>query len=121
MHEDWISLRRVEGDILRDSLWAEAISTLPNLKEIRLESDEIRNSNIINFCNLCKDKPICETLKVWYFSADDLGMCTDGYEHHRKKITDGGLYALLDTFLNMSAITFHNTKITLTKTNIVQN
>jgi hypothetical protein len=113
--QDWTNLRQVEGDFLRNPLWAEAISMLPNLKEILLKSNVISNENIIDFCNLCKDKPMCETLEVFDTSATDYSIT-----QRDKRMSDDGLYSVLNTFLNLTTIKFQNSNITLTRTDIMQ-
>lgn len=65
--QDWTNLRYIEGNLLSNSLWASAISGLLNLIEIKCEPDSILDDghqNVIEFCSLCKDKPICNTLEV---------------------------------------------------------
>jgi hypothetical protein len=64
--QDWVRLRGIRGDyLLNDLSWTKKVSMLPNLEEVKIRSDMICDENIINFCNLSKDKPICKTLEVF--------------------------------------------------------
>jgi hypothetical protein len=111
--QNWINLRVIEGNSLICTSWAHAISTLTNLKEIKCV---ISNQNIIDFCNLCKEKSICNLdLSEVLDLSDDLER---GY--FQKKISDDGLYSVLDTFLNLTALKFQNTNITLSTPGIAE-
>jgi hypothetical protein len=116
--EEWMNLRRIEGNFLNDLCWASAISHLPNLVEIKCGCDVVSNQNIIDFCNICKDKPICNTLEVLDFSSDY--DCDLNKEDFQGRINDDGLNSVLKTFLNLTAIELCNTDIALATTSIAQ-
>jgi hypothetical protein len=122
--QNWINLRSfIAGEhVWNNSLWIDAISMLPELKEIKIRSSRTFNGDIINFCNMCKGKPICQTLEVFESSSNmryDIRIISLN-EQDYVKLSDDGLYSVLDTFLNLKEIELKHTNITLTRTDIVK-
>jgi hypothetical protein len=87
---------------------------LLNLKEIKCESSMVSHQNIVDFCNLCKQKSICDTLEVRDFSTDP-----DSNYYHGD-LDDDSLYVVLDTFPNLTAISIDHGDITLATAGITQ-
>jgi hypothetical protein len=112
---DWTKLTCVEGGIWKDP-FAHYISALPNLKEIKCESLAF-HWQIIDFCNLCKEKSICNTLEVLDFSTDSKNNWPGNLYG---RMNDDSLYLLLDTFPNLTAISIDHGDITLATANIAQ-
>jgi hypothetical protein len=105
--QDLMNLRVIEGDLLEHQ-WAHAISKLPNLIEIIWTSSMIKDEDIIDFCNRCKEKLISTTLEV-------LNLSVNGFSHqNHRPFTDKCLCIVLDTFPNLRAIEIHRSSITLT-------
>jgi hypothetical protein len=115
--QDWINLRSIQGDLMNGLLWAKAISLLPNLKEIKWDSTEIYEDNIVTFCNICQGKVLCETLEELSTSADQHHR-NEQHDGHNDRITDDSLFSILDTFTNLTAIKFHLTNVTLTRVDL---
>jgi hypothetical protein len=112
--QDWTNLTHVEGIVL-GPLQARAVSTLPNLKEIRCEPYLTSNQDIMEFCCLCKERSVSSTLKVFEISDyDDVPLV------YTSRISDDGLCLVLDTFLNLTTIIINHSDITLATVNIAQ-
>jgi hypothetical protein len=113
--QDWTNLTHVEGIVL-GPLQARAISTLPNLKEIRCEPYLTCNQDIMDFCYQCKERSVSSTLEV--FEVSDISG-RNGYNDI--PITDESFCLLLDTFSNLTTIIIDNSDITLATVDIAQN
>jgi hypothetical protein len=112
---DWTNLTYVEGAIWKYPL-ARAISALPNLKEIICESSLVFHQDVIDICNLCREKCVCSTLKVLDFSTGP----NPNNKWYGGRINDDSLYLLLDTFPNLTAISIDQGDLTLATADIAQ-
>jgi hypothetical protein len=109
--QDLTNLQVFEGD-LKELSWVHAISTLPNLKDLKWSSDTISNQNVKDFCNQSKKNPIRETLEILSLSRSEI------FENY--KLADDEIYLVLDTFPNLRAIEIQGSAISLTAANIPQ-
>jgi hypothetical protein len=115
MH-DWINLRSLTVGAMK----IPAFSMLTVLKRIKIRPGMTTSSfimasgeNIINFSNLSKGKPICQTLELFEYMRHTTWF-------NNEIFCDDSLHSLLDTFSKLSAIDLTYTGITLTRTGIVQ-
>jgi hypothetical protein len=99
---------------LLEHQWVLAISALPNLIEMMWESYVIKEENVLNFCNQCKEKSICITL-------EGLGLSSISTLYHQHNtLTDDSFCLVLDTFPNLKAIEICGSNISLATADIPQ-
>jgi hypothetical protein len=106
----WSNLTRINGNMLCDSNWQQALSQLPCLQSLSWIYG-ISDTDVQDFCLLCANMPIALTVQELELEAQ-----------HTDKVpmSDLGLCIALDTFLNLRKLTLRNTSISLTTEGIAQ-